>query len=531
MTDGALRLDDVLKRYVSLPTEAKTAARTAAVEATSSYLWIPQAGPQTDAYFSKADVLLYGGQGGGGKSDLGLGLAFTAHQRSLVLRRQYSNLSALTTRAIQINGSRQGYNGGPPPKLTTADGRYIEFGANQHLGDEQNWQGQPFDLKVFDEACHFLELQVRFHLGWLRTVIEGQRCRALLATNPPVANEGDWVIGMFRPWLDLTHHKPAKHGELRWYVTDPDGKDMEVDGPETLEMGGKRLIPQSRTFIPAALSDNLYLARTDYQAKLDALPEPYRSAVRDGNFMAGRKDDERQLIPTAWVREAQARWTDKPPQGIPMCALGVDVTGGGEDQNVIAPRYDGYFPALTVIPGAMTPAGSSLAGQIVGIRRNGARVIVDMGGGYGGTTYSHLKANEIDVVAYKGAEASVARTADGKLGFYNKRSEAWWKFREALDPGQERGSPIQLPDDPELVADLVAPHFEVGPRGIKIEAKENVVERLGRSPDRGDAVVMAWWSGPKAITHAKQWSKGQGHYQKMPNVVVGRLAGKKHRSQ
>jgi hypothetical protein len=84
--------------------------------------WVPNPGPQTDAYFCPADVLLYGGQGGGGKSDLGLGLAFTAHHRSLIMRRKYANLSALTERAIKINGSRDGFNGSPPPLLRTDDG-------------------------------------------------------------------------------------------------------------------------------------------------------------------------------------------------------------------------------------------------------------------------------------------------------------------------------------------------------------------------------------------------------------------------
>jgi hypothetical protein len=70
-------------------------------------------------------------------------------------------------------------------------------------------------------------------------------------------------------------------------------------------------------------------------------------------------------------------------------------------------------------------------------------------------------------------------------------------FREALDPGQPGGSPIALPPDPKLVADLTAPTFEVTPNGIKAEPKEKVCERLGRSTDRGDAVVMAWFEGPR----------------------------------
>src|SRR3546814_3250182 len=58
-------------------------------------------------------------------------------------------------------------------------------------------------------------------------------------------------------------------------------------------------------------------------------------------------------------------------------------------------------------------------------------------------------------------------------------------------------SPIALPPDPMLVADLTAPTFTVPPRGIKVESKEDVCKRLGRSTDRGDAVVMAWSAGLK----------------------------------
>jgi len=133
--------------------------------------------------------------------------------------------------------------------------------------------------------------------------------RIVAASNPPLSSQGSWVIGMFRPWLDITHSDPAEHGELRWYVTDPDGKDMEVDGPDDVkEWDGKIYVPKSRTFIPAALSDNPFLMNTGYQATLDAMPEPLRSAIRDGNFMAAREDDEWQVIPTDWILQANERW-------------------------------------------------------------------------------------------------------------------------------------------------------------------------------------------------------------------------------
>jgi hypothetical protein len=39
-----------------------------------------------------------------------------------------------------------------------------------------------------------------------------------------------------------------------------------------------------------------------------------------------------------------------------------------------------------------------------------------------------------------------------------------------------------------------------------VETKESVCERLGRSTDKGDAVIMAWWAGPKEITNALEWA-------------------------
>lgn len=153
----------------------------------------------------------------------------------------------------------------------------------------------------------------------------------------------------------------------------------------------------------------------------------------------------------------------------------------------------------------MDRAGSYCAGQILSFRRDLAMVVVDLGGGYGGSMYEHLKANQVETYGYKGAEASTRRSRDGKLHFSNKRSAALWLFREALDPGQPGGSPIALPPDAVLMADLTAPTFDVGPRGIQAESKEKVCERLGRSTDRGDAAIMAWYEGPRETTHALEW--------------------------
>lgn len=497
-------LDELVDRVQGLPEHTRKSITADAVAVTKDMKWVPNPGPQTDAYFCKADVLLYGGQGGGGKSDLGLGLAFTSHQRSLIMRRKYANLSALTERAIQINGSRDGFNGSPPPLLRTKDGRYIQFAGNQHAGDEEDWQGHPFDLKYFDEATQFLESQVRFHLGWLRTTTAGQRVRAVLGSNPPLNADGDWIIGFFRPWLDITHPKPAKQGELRWFVTAPDGSDVEVDGPETVQLPGsdKPAVPLSRTFIPAALKDNPFLVDTNYQANLDGLPEPLRSAVRDGNFMAARQDAEFQVLPTQWLIEAQARWKPEGYKAFQMTAMAFDPAGGGADDAELAMRHGGWYAELVTTKGEETADGSRAAAKIIEHRRDAAPVVVDVGGGYGGAVTLRLKDNGIPHIGFNGASAAMGHTIDGQLKFANKRAEAWWRFREALNPDQQGGSVIALPPDPELRADLAAPTYEVGPRGLLIESKDDLRKRLGRSPGKGDAVVMALSEGNAAVKRA-----------------------------
>ena len=48
-----------------------------------------------------------------------------------------------------------------------------------------------------------------------------------------------------------------------------------------------------------------------------------------------------------------------------------------------------------------------------------------------------------------------------------------------------------LPPDQELLSDLTAPHWSMTTQGIKIEPKEDIVKRLGRSPDCADALVLS----------------------------------------
>lgn len=516
-------LDEMLARMDGLAPQEEEAFTDGVIVGTEDMKWVPNDGPQYEAYHSEADVLLYGGEPGGGKSQLILGLAFNAHERSLIMRRQYGDLDRLVEDALKIHGSRDGFNGSPPPKLRINDRQTIDFAAAHRVGDEQGQMGKGRDLIGIDEATHFAEQQIRFLMGWNRTENPQQRCRVVLATNPPLTAEGLWVIKMFAPWLDPRFPKPAKAGELRWVVSDDEGKDQWVAGPgeyEVVVAGLPKMVKaMSRTYIPAKVKDNPFYVASGYEKQLDAMPEPYRSLLM-GGFRTAFKDQENQVIPTEWVKAAMQRWTKKPPSGVPQCTIAVDASGGGEDPMVIAWRHDGWYAPLVEIPGKDIPmdrSGAFCGGMVLSYRTDASTVVIDMGGGYGGPMYEHLKKNlrlePENVKSFKGAEATIRRSHDRKLAFPNKRSAAYWLFREALDPGQPGGSPISLPEDPVLLADLTAPTFEPTPHGIKLEPKDEICSRLGRSPDRGDAVVMAWFEGPKATTAILEWIGREGSEQ------------------
>lgn len=462
--------------------------------------------PQQQAYISLADIVLYGGSAGGGKTALIAGLAMIAHKRTTIFRREINQLSPIIDEILGIHGSRKGYNS-QKNILNLPGGRSVRFGGMQYEVDKQAFQGDARDLMAFDEVTQFLESQVRYVLTWNRAIsqFEGQRCRVVMASNPPTTNDGDWVIAYFSPWLDPKHPNPALPGELRWFISDEDGKDREVDGPHEvwLEGMGVFVTPRSRTFIPSSVDDNVYLENSGYKAGLQALPEPLRSQMLRGDFLAGRDDDPWQVIPTKWVEAAQERWEERKPTNQPMSSLGYDPARGGKDQAVLAPRYGWWFDRLIVRKGIEVPDGGTGAAFAVQHVKNGAPIMIDIIGGAGTSVYDQLNTNGVNVEAVDGRKESHERDLSGSLGFFNQRSKNYWRMREALDP--ENGEDIALPPDRELLADLTAPRWKVTARGIQVEGKStenkdgfgDLKARLGRSTDKGDAVIYALLEGKR----------------------------------
>lgn len=206
-------------------------------------------------------------------------------------------------------------------------------------------------------------------------------------------------------------------------------------------------------------------------------------------------DDMRRAIPRAWVKAAQARWIANRDRILyDMSSLGVDVAQGGGDNTVLAPLHRTRFEPLTVVPGSQTKDGPSVAGHVVQVLRNDACITVDLGGGWGGDTLTHLKTHlKLVAAGINPSSKALGKSKDGRYSFKNRRAELHWRFREALNP--LTGDNVELPPDEELAEDLCAAEFEITLQGVQIEAKEDIKPRLGRSPDRGDAVLLAWAGG------------------------------------
>lgn len=465
-----------------------TASRGGVDGVLKAALWIPQPGPQLEAFLSPADQVLYGGAAGGGKSDLAIGLALTQHKQSLIIRREGVQLQPVLDRIEEILGTRDGLNASLGI-WRLPGGRTLRLGGVPVLGDEAKYQGAPRDLLVVDEAATVLEEQARFLLAWLRSADPRQRCRALFCSNPPGSAEGEWLIRWWAPWLDPAYPVPAKPGELRWVAMIPKEGERWVDGPAPFVHQGETIRPISRTFIPSRVSDNVFLRDTDYARQLAALPEPLRSQMLNGDFAVGRSDDEWQVIPSAWIRAAMDRWGPAGELG-EITSVGVDPSRGGDESTIAVRRGWRYDELVAVKPDTSgTVTGGAVAKRVLEVAGEVAPIHVDVIG-IGASVADHLEAFVgRRCVPVNGAAASEAKDFSGQLQFVNRRAECWWRMREALAP--ERAAKVALPRDQRLFADLAAPRYRVTARGIQVEAKEDIKRRLGRSPDRGDAVVLA----------------------------------------
>lgn len=204
--------------------------------------------------------------------------------------------------------------------------------------------------------------------------------------------------------------------------------------------------------------------------------------------------DEDSVIPAAWVEQAVERWHAVRESGEdlgPCTVVGVDVARSGADKTVLCLRHGDVVSELRTYAHADTMA---TVGRVAGVleANPGCRAIVDVVG-VGGGVVDRLRERFRRVTAFNASAATSRKDRSGEMGFLNARSAAWWALRELLDPAYE--PTIALPPDDELLGDLAAPRYSVTSSGkLQVESKDSIRRRLGRSTDRGDAVVQAFSS-------------------------------------
>lgn len=504
--DEALNIPEIMELVEYLTEDERKELFDILAQDRANIMWRPLPGPQSMAYHSTADVLGYGGAAGGGKTDLMLGKAINKHKISYILRREATQMQGIYNRMSDIMGGTDGFN--RSDKIwRLPDGRMIRFGSTPNLGDEMNYQGQARDFLGIDEAANFLRDMVVFLQGWVRTTDPNQPTQTLHTFNPPTNAEGRWVVDYYAAWLDDRHQNPALPGDLRWYAT-IDGEETELpDGSEFMH-GNDLILPQSRTFVPSRIADNPFLVRTNYMSTLQALPEPLRSQMLYGDFRAGMSDDPWQVIPTRWIELAQDRWKARVPRP-EIVSIGVDVARGGDDQTIIAGvTQDWWFDELIEHPGKATPDGPSTAASVIVANRSHAPIHIDVIG-VGASPYDFLREANQFVLGINVSEKAVGTDKSGRLSFLNQRSELWWKFRELLDPDNNHAP--ALPPCPKLRAELAAPKWTLRGSTIYVESREEIIKRIGRSPDRATAVILAAIRTPKPENLREHGVRGRGY--------------------
>lgn len=258
----------------------------------------PQPGPQENFLASPADIAIYGGAAGGGKTwallleplrhanNPGFGAVF--FRRSTV---QIRNEGGLWDESAKIYP-----DAGASPKeyvLTWnfPSGATVSFAHLEHDKTRFNWQGSQIPLICFDELTHFSEVQFWYMLSRNRSMC-GVRPYIRATCNPDPAS---WVAEFISWWIDQEtgYAIPERSGVIRWFVRVGD-QIIWADSPADLagytmpdENGVDTPIPaKSVTFISSKLTDNKALMAADpgYMANLLSLSSIERERLLGGNW-------------------------------------------------------------------------------------------------------------------------------------------------------------------------------------------------------------------------------------------------------
>lgn len=230
-------------------------------------------------------------------------------------------------------------------------------------------------------------------------------------------------------------------------------------------------------FVPALPKDNPHLPKDYEQTLIDAFgyrPELLR-AYLEGDWSV--VEGENQVILDSWLTRAM-----KAPSLFHGKLIACDVARFGDDKTEIMVLEGSQIPYEESMASSRT---TEVAGRLAELsRQNQDCPIVADEIGVGGGVIDQLYEWGRNVMAFNGAQK-----ADLEDKYYNRRAEAWWECAEHFSRTELGCSRMST----ELRRDLCAPTYEFRNGKILIEPKEDIKERLRRSPDKGDCYVMGIW--------------------------------------
>jgi hypothetical protein len=185
------------------------------------------------------------------------------------------------------------------------------------------------------------------------------------------------------------------------------------------------------------------------------------------------------------VRDAMARDYRPDVYAWAQPRLGVDVARYGDDRTVIFPRQGKRAFQPDIMRHARDSAVSTdIATKVLSRRQDfpDAPIIMDATGGWAAGASDVLQAMD-----KRQAPVNVQFHAQAYDQRYkNRRAEMWFAMAEWIKAGG------QIPNIPELVGELSAPTYTYVNGKFQLEPKDQVKERLGRSPDLADALALTF---------------------------------------
>jgi predicted phage terminase large subunit-like protein len=250
----------------------------------------PQPGAQEKFLSTSADIAIYGGAAGGGKS-WGILLEPLRHvnnpQFSAVIFRRTTKMVRNPGGLWDESGNLYPLVGARPTENNLewkfSTGAVIKFAHMEHEKNRLDWQGAQIPFIGFDELTHFTKTQFMYMLSRNRSMC-GVRPYIRATTNP---DSDSWVAEFIGWYIDeyTGLSIPERSGVVRWFIRKGDNL-IWGDSAEELKAQHPDEEPKSFTFIAASVYDNKILLEKDpgYLGNLKALPRVERERLLGGNW-------------------------------------------------------------------------------------------------------------------------------------------------------------------------------------------------------------------------------------------------------